>query len=243
MTEMEWGICDDPFRMLSHLKTVSTDRKLRLFACACCRRVLHLIGDTTYDIPMLKFAEKYADNVYTKGQLQGRAWGKFGVFTPIITPRAFDAAYHSASYAGVLVNAAARKTCPELVEENNRIFNKLLPTNSLRDATELADSASPRDWINAAKAAENSEYRIQAEIVREIFGNPFRPTASRLCAHDSETFKVAKRLYGSDDFQSLDALAAVLAEEFGNDELIAHCNSSSVHYRGCWVIDYLLGLG
>jgi hypothetical protein len=59
MTESEWNASEDPARMLGeidgHLRTYSTghqepvfrvsDRKLRLFACACVRQVWHLLTD------------------------------------------------------------------------------------------------------------------------------------------------------------------------------------------------------
>src|SRR4051794_1123559 len=39
MTEVEWISCDNPKPLLLFLSGRTTDRKFRLFACACCHRI------------------------------------------------------------------------------------------------------------------------------------------------------------------------------------------------------------
>src|SRR5438270_24210 len=45
MTEAEWLACADPEPMLVFQRGKATDRKLRLFACACCRHSWLLLED------------------------------------------------------------------------------------------------------------------------------------------------------------------------------------------------------
>jgi len=44
MTEAEWLSSCDPERMLAYVRPTASERKLRLFACACCRRIWGLIS-------------------------------------------------------------------------------------------------------------------------------------------------------------------------------------------------------
>src|SRR5438445_8421152 len=45
MTEQEWLACDHPSAPLAFVARQAGDRKVRLFASACCRRVWHLLHD------------------------------------------------------------------------------------------------------------------------------------------------------------------------------------------------------
>ena len=42
MTEQDWLAGKDPSPMLSFIREKASDRKLRLFACGCCRRLWDL---------------------------------------------------------------------------------------------------------------------------------------------------------------------------------------------------------
>ena len=61
MTEQQWLTCADPHTMLAFLRGRKDDRKLRLFAVACSRRIWSLIdslGQASVDV-----AEAYADGL------------------------------------------------------------------------------------------------------------------------------------------------------------------------------------
>lgn len=45
LTESEWLECPGPYLMLEFLQRRISDRKLRLFGCACCRRIWNLISE------------------------------------------------------------------------------------------------------------------------------------------------------------------------------------------------------
>ena len=64
MTDQEWLACTDPKEMLEFLRGKTSDRKLRLFAVACWRRVWHLLPDTR-NRTAVEMAEVFAEGGMT----------------------------------------------------------------------------------------------------------------------------------------------------------------------------------
>lgn len=60
MTEAEWLAAREPTPLLAALGDRASPRKLRLFTCACCRRV-EAAEPTVWDPAVLDAAERYAD--------------------------------------------------------------------------------------------------------------------------------------------------------------------------------------
>src|ERR1700731_4531216 len=68
MTEAEWLAGTDPTPMLEYLRGKASDRKLRLFAVACCRRFWN-----RFHAPSLRnaveVAERFADGLATVDEM------------------------------------------------------------------------------------------------------------------------------------------------------------------------------
>jgi hypothetical protein len=93
MTEAEWLQCSDPEHILPFLRDRISDRKLRLFACACCRRQWPLIKDERLRAA-IEVAERFAD-----GQVRVRE---------LLTARdVADQAEYDASYQEYVAEADA----------------------------------------------------------------------------------------------------------------------------------------
>jgi len=68
MQEKEWGTCTQPGRMLLFLGGQASGRKLRLFACACVRRVWYLLGDERSWVAV-EVTERFADRRARRAEL------------------------------------------------------------------------------------------------------------------------------------------------------------------------------
>src|SRR4051794_2365652 len=80
MKEADWLHCSDPQLMLRCLRFHAkvSERKLRLFAIACCRRFWHLL--TEEGRGAIDSGEQYADGLIDMGTLQ-EASSKVGAVT------------------------------------------------------------------------------------------------------------------------------------------------------------------
>jgi hypothetical protein len=81
MTEQEWLVCTDPKKMLGFLGGKASERKLRLFACACCGRISDLLD--RIGTQAVEVAERYADGLSAADEQQATEnlawWGADGL--------------------------------------------------------------------------------------------------------------------------------------------------------------------
>src|SRR5262249_44716430 len=131
MTEAEWLACADPEPTLTFLRGKASERKLRLFALACCARIDHLITDPR-SRAALDFAERHVD-----AGLTGRR-GKKSVL------KAARAAWKDAYGRMFKVAEKDRAAC--------------LVASSAADAA--ADTVHEDAWYGARSAASFSSYAV-----------------------------------------------------------------------------------
>lgn len=112
-----------------------------------------------------------------------------------------------------------------------------------------AEACTREFSIHAAAGAVQNRLESQCvpDLIREVFGNPFRiPTVDPTwLTNDGERAgKLAQEIYATSGFERLPALADALSRAGCRDEdLLGHLRSSQPHYRGCWALDLLLGKG
>jgi hypothetical protein len=80
-----------------------------------------------------------------------------------------------------------------------------------------------------------------AEILRDIFGNPFRQTKIDPAWRTSEVVSLAQKIYDERVFELMPALANALGSAGCRDaDILRHCRQPGTHVRGCWLIDLIL---
>jgi hypothetical protein len=214
MKTHEWLDCSDPQRMLKSAKSKISDRKLRLFAVACARRVAHLpyrgvsaaISDKARiaDKQAIAIAEEVAEGKVSVGELKAAL-----KTTQTIT--AGRACTRASAFA------AAKDTADTLYW-----FVHWHPaTTPAQKATELP---------------------AQANLLRCIAGNPFCPCAWKPAGASSTVLNISQSIYTDCQFDRLPILADALEDAGCTDaDILNHCRQPGEHVRGCWVVDLILG--
>jgi hypothetical protein len=218
MTEVEWATSVDPKPMLDYLRGErASDRKLRLYAVACCRRIWDFLTDLR-SRKAVDAAEAYADGSVDRKRLiavrdEARDV-KRTLNGPTQTPfqRAANAAFDATrDTGGSASNNAPNEAARALNSEDHNRF-------------------------------EEGERRQQANLLRCIFGNPLRPVVLDSAWLTPNVVSLAQTIYDDRAFDGMPILGDLI-EATGCDEteFIDHCRSQTEHVRGCWVVDALLG--
>jgi hypothetical protein len=235
MTEADWLTCVNPQPMLLFLRGKVSERKLRLFAVACCRRFAMLTVGIRGDA--VGVAEDYSDGRAGERQRQSAlaAARNFGMD--------YDYDYDSALAAAHLIG---------MDDDARELFD-------LCHTALLAVCSALETPVNAAAVASHLlrlpppnghprgvEEGAQANLVREIFGNPFHRVLrdpTWLLVDDGSARALARKSYDERVWSRIQMSILGDALEDGgcaDQAILAHCRSNVQHVRGCWVIDCLL---
>jgi hypothetical protein len=79
-------------------------------------------------------------------------------------------------------------------------------------------------------------------LLRDIFGNPFKPVALDPSWRTEADVAIAEGIYAERAYKRMPVLADAL-EDAGcsHEDILSHCRGDGPHVRGCWVVDLLTG--
>jgi hypothetical protein len=234
MTEAEWLVCEDPRVLLAkyHLARVS-ERKMRLFACACCYWLWDRL-DSEEIRQCLHAAELLAD-----GHLDTRTAG-------IWYRRACVARDNLLGLDG----REAKRIAYNVVAKAIALEEFGLLHRDVAQAVAAGQGVWEGSLVWVGIISGVSKQLL--DYLRDLFNNPFRPVAVDqvwLAWNDRCVVNLAQAAYEDRDPKTghLDrtrmAVLADALEEAGCSEveLLGHLRGRGPHVRGCWVIDHLLG--
>jgi hypothetical protein len=240
--ERRWLTSGEWLKLWFHSSEVGlrTERKTRLFAVAACRRFMHRLVDPRCR-RAVEVCEAYADGQASAKELRAACDGaKFDDAPP--APRQQTAVCRAAAGATHWICYAEYKVGRTTEAAPSVHGYEALIAAGLMDED---DQNAPDDERSRAVFDEGHAKgeRIQADILREVIGNPFRPVALDPAWPTDTVLALARQMYDARDFGAMPILADAL-QDAGCDsaDVLDHCrDASAVHVRGCWVVDLLLG--
>lgn len=211
--------------MLEYLRGKASQRKLRLVAVACCRRVRHLL--TPEACQALEVAERVAEGL--AGSEERR--------------RVREAAFHADWLADPTTahrrGPAKAAVCDALARRGWEAAASAV-WRTIQIGTLETYRSHGEEW----EAARKAQGVLLAESLRCLFGNPFRPLSlapAVLAWQGSTVVKMASTIYEARRWEDMPLLGDALEEAGCSDrDVLEHCRGKGPHARGCFVLDSLL---
>jgi hypothetical protein len=229
MTENEWLACNDLRSLLPIFYDKGSQRKRWLFIIACWRSIWHLLPEICQEIVVAfeRFVEKEAGPGELVALLDG--------FDPArVALGNLSGAIQAAHAIGQLPSEWRWR---EVSDDNRYSFdNRHMVYYVSRSTAEALAKSIP--WAMAR--------RFQAELLKDITGNPFHPPLLLLpdvvAWNDRTVPKIAAGIYAEYAFERMPILHDALLDAGCADEaLLTHCRNPEGHVRGCWALDLILG--
>jgi hypothetical protein len=200
--------------MLLIAREKATDRQLRFFAVACCRKVWYLLGNDRCRTAV-EIAEQFADNLESADELnsarellrRSRPVAR-GFLSPSQDSRK-GASFYAAEYTAI---------------------TKMWHVDKVAHAATVL-------------AARSGISLFQCKWLRDVAGPTlFRPVTADPAWLTSTVVSLAQGIYDERAFERMPILADAL-EDAGctSAEILDHCRQPGEHVRGCWVVDLVLG--
>jgi hypothetical protein len=251
MTESEWEISDEPHRLLGHLRRPAGDRKLLLYAVACCHANWDLLTRPA-SRAAVEWAELFADYEVERDERYSRL------------------EYESEGAAFALEGTTREQRRDDLAELVHYALDGGDIPQQLRSRVEagLAPRVRAAYFANALLTLDTqdpydptlSAHRslLLEEPLRDIFGNPFRSAVFSPEWRTDTVMALAREMYESRDFGAMPILGDALQDAgCDNPDILSHCrhvptrplslakpgerDERCEHVRGCWVVDLVLG--
>jgi hypothetical protein len=240
VTEQEWLACDDLDAMVGYVASKGGVRRARLFAVACCRRAWgHHTDSLSHDA--FGVMERQADGLAESAEWERVRAAALGPDALVPTSTGSFTVRERNHPCWVLSRAASAPPGDAMLHAAWRAAVDA----GYRAPTSAGGSRGQRAAFLAAQAEESASQRA---LLRDIFGNPFRPLLLEPSWRTPAVLSLSQAAYderimpqGHLDPVRLAVLADALEELGAAGEAVGHLRSAGPHVRGCFVVDAVLG--
>jgi len=232
LNEIEWLSHHDPVPLLEYLRgRPAPQRKLRLFAVACCRQFESAFPGPHFN-EALEIAEQYADAALEREDAKSfEPWKLISESVVVFNERDGSlarAVYHSAQMAQSILDLETNELLVDLHKMAASVSRLLI------------DASQGEDRIGNSYALRAGERLRQADLIRDLFGNPFRAVVHDPRWLTATVIDLSRAIYQERAFERMPILADALIDAgCDSEEILSHCRAPTLHARGCWVIDLL----
>jgi hypothetical protein len=271
MDEKSWRASQAPDAMLAQVLDTgrASERCMRLFACACGRRIVPYLTDHEGH-KALEVAERYADGMASAAELGAAYRAAHDLLQSLdLAVRQSDSladAFRTGARAQALrvaVRAARQFNMEKAAEEAVAAAVKMeVPSIALRMEGPTTPSRCEEVLVEARSPARcalegniiRRERAAQADLLRDIFGPiPFHPVALSHGVRgrgDGMPVQLAQAAYANlrpdgtlDSSRLADLVDGLQGAGCDSLEILAHLRAEvPPHVRGCWAIDLILSL-
>jgi hypothetical protein len=229
MTEAEWLACEDPETMLDFLYDKASQRKLRLFACACCSRVRDRFAYRRF-WELVELCERFADGQAKRKEVKS------------LTRHLMNPVFHDMEGFDASLRVAGECNFAGMVSRKDAYEARDAELAAHACASYVAGRWVPYRDGDERAPAYFSEATEQCRLLRDVVGNPFRPIVLAADWVNPTVVVLARTVYDERAFDRLPILADALEDAGCADAaLLDHCRGPGPHVRGCWVVDLILG--
>jgi hypothetical protein len=236
MTETEWLACTNPMELLRWLGRRAGKRKRRLFGCACCRRVWHLIPDERSRAAVVA-SEQFADGLVSEADLEeARRQAR-------LAHEDFEAC--GPPYERLYTTAACVCAVKRNAGDAVHAWYGAVSALQMAGLGRRGEQGPGNPFYSAiTQSVWDAERTVQSHLVRDLFANPFAPPALDPAWRDRTVQELALGIYEEHAFDRMPILGDALEDAGCHDTVIlSHCRDDRIHARGCWLLDQILGKG
>jgi hypothetical protein len=214
MTKEEWLAATDPKPMMKSREGKASNRKLRLFLVASARIVWEQIPQGEMQ-DAVNESERFADSQTTSDGIND---------------------YRGRFYRYVMMGATKEQYDWSHSPDKKPIFT-LFRMTTYTDPMVQTLSAN-ENWHTGIVAY----HPFLPSLLRDIFGNPFRPITFHTEWRTPTVLALATGIYEEKAFDRMPILADALQDaNCSNEDMLNHCRGPGPHTRGCFAIDLILG--